>query len=289
MKNLTGKIYVIAVALVLTGCIKRDYDLSGCYGNVNLRFDWAQAVERDTPETLEVVILDEAGETEGIRSPRGGTTLELLFGDYRFIAWEPASNVVVDGMTASLVLNGGNFAEPAYFAAGYVDDYIDPYLESQTVTVPMVRQTRRLEIRIEFTGPGVEQIRSADAVFTGVTFSRNIEDAFRNSPTAILPSALTNGIVDYNFTDTGEGYYTDVKNLLGLDGEARQYLNLDVVFNDDFRKEINYDLSSAVEDFHTYEVDKTMIVTIVINVGANHNNVYISEWKKTTGIELEAN
>ncbi|MCD7711562.1 MAG: hypothetical protein LUJ25_02280 [Firmicutes bacterium] len=284
-------IWIVALLLSIHfSCIKEDRDLSDCepvvssddYRKIILEFDWSlvQSTNR-TDEIVEVIITDEEDHSTEMYVEREGSEIELKPNVYEFVGDESHENVVLQRCTVTVRTDAnGNYLEPAYFTGGSVEEEVNSTDSIQIITIPMRQQTRELIIRVIIYGELLPYISGLDAVISGISMSREINDGFPPVDDVIRPPAYITSTVDYSFTQTEPSLFTDRHTLLGIDGNASQVLTFTLYYNngnDD--RTIAIDVTSEMDGFHTEDIFEPWVLEFEIGMGPESFEASIENWR----------
>lgn len=288
------KLTCIALPLLLTSCIKADYDTENCWGQYTI-----------TPITPE-----ELGQGNHVELKNTNTT--LIFPDGNARQTEVGSDKVlqlykgrhtaipVKGTDDKVKINGKEvrvqtdansiISDVPDFVGGYRDLDIPTTTKDWSITnydVPTFVQSRQLILKVKFEGNNVPFINSFSGIISGITVSRDLNKAFANNATSDHP-ALESGLVKYALTDLdSEGYQTDTHRLLGVAGNGSQTLALTVNYNGGLQKAFTFDVTKSLDGFHTKDVMTPWVIKILIHLGADFQ-AEIVDWQEGPITNLEA-
>lgn len=277
MKIFTKLLFMSMLLACTVSCVHQSFDLEECTRNVRVEPQWINTQPVSENELVNV-LLDRrtpAGRIHLQCSPHG-TDVDLLPSAYDLIGWETAENVTVRERIVTVAsASRAMAAEPGVFSGGTAEDreiYSDR--GNQVLYVPMLQQTRELIIRIKFIGELSYVIEKVEAGITGVTLSRDIDDAFFISNEQYRFPALTSGEAYYLFgQEIGTGseiWYRGVRRFIGMDGDAVQMLQIRVTGVDGSVHTVFEDITGAMDSFQVSEdVSQPMVINLTVSIGVN--------------------
>jgi len=133
------------------------------------------------------------------------------------------------------------------------------------IHLPMRQQTRPLCIKVYFTGYGIPELQGLEAVLEGVTLERKIENAFAPGDGSTRPAAIRNGSAHFSF-DQIDGYWNDVRRLIGVDGQSAQKLTLTATFTGGHTQSITLDVTGDMFGYHTQDVDEPWCIVLTVDL-----------------------
>lgn len=285
VNKITHKLFILGlVALAGVSCVREQYDDGECAEEVRVRVipEWIGTESQTEQGTTNIQIYTSAGGNlvENLVTNQEGSDLEIVPGTYQFLGFENATNATVNKSTVSVALEpDGHAGQPTMFAAGSVTAEVLNQRVSQTIPVPMRAQVRELIIQLRYEGEGAPFVVSARGSVDGIALSRDINNGFPPVSGTERPAALTNGILDYTFTEGPDDWFTGSRNAIGIDGSVGQELTLSVTFSiDDYTATDTIDITGEMTGFHTEELPGPWYVILDINVGATFE-MSIIDWQ----------
>ncbi|MCD7978314.1 MAG: hypothetical protein LUG51_14610 [Tannerellaceae bacterium] len=282
MKRIRSIWIVMLLLSIHYSCIKEDRDLSDCYQKIIIEFDWSLVQQQQrVDEKVEVIITDEANHSSEMLIDREGAEVELMPDMYEFVGDETHENVILQRCTLTVRTGAdGNYLEPAYFTGGSVEKEINLTDVVQIVTIPMRQQTRDLIIRVIFHGELLPYISGLDAVISGITMSREINDGFPPVDNVTVPPAYITSTVDYSFVQTEANLFTDRHTLLGIDGNSSQILNFSLHYNNGNNdRSLSIDVTDDMEGFHTVNIYEPWVLEFELGMGPESFTATIENWR----------
>lgn len=286
--NLFFSTFLCFVALSLFGCEDQD---DGCgYGEFNLVYDWSSSKSISSNEYL--VITPDESASSTIQTDNVGKKLSLQNGGYRFFAYETVPTVTTDGTIFTIKVDeNSHIIAPNPFSAGVLSVKVFNTL-SKTFYLPMYYQTRELIIRVKYIGETKDDIVSADGLIDNVTLSRKIEEGFPPVDGIGRHEAISNAKARYDFTakiseDRDVALFVGNLHLLGIDGGESQLLSLFTHFADGDAS-LSFDITQALDLFHTDRVGEPFVIEITVKVAENFY-AEIVDWKSGSISIIEAN
>ncbi|MCD7968928.1 MAG: FimB/Mfa2 family fimbrial subunit [Alistipes sp.] len=287
MKHLIKILFTTIIGAAGFACVNQDPDLDDCEQSVMLLFDWIDpATPRDNTSALNVKITGDNADIS-TTAPVEGKELEIFPGEYRFTAWESATNVTIDGTVLTVASTDGVATEPQDFTAGTTTDRVINNDTYQEIHVPMYQQTRDLIIRLQFTGDGVSLIQSASGSVSGIALSRELTFGFPPVDGRIRPQAITHGSVAYTFTEGADSWWTGQRTLLGNAGDDDQIFTVTVGLDEDQSVTEQVDFTSEFNGFHTVNLGEPWVISIELQISASLD-LSIVDWYTGTESWLEA-
>lgn len=284
MKNI-HKIASIALLLLFASCIKSDYDTENCPGYYTITPIVPVELQKTNNEFLSNSNSSLLYPTAEWRKTEVGPSniLELLRGQYRAYSIRGESNQVVIEKGTVITVNSvnGEAGDPGSLVGGYFDFSVEGGLVDYEVInfdLPTYIQSRELILKVKIEGDNSEMVESISATIDGIALSRDLLNAFIEEGERDRYPSLSTGFVSYGMSDTeSDGYYTDTKRLLGLDGNAKQNLVLTIHYKDGFEQSFSYDVTTDLDGFHTQEVVTPWVISIVLRAGADFTAT-IEDW-----------
>ncbi len=284
---------VLSLFLLLFSCIKEhpDYDSPECNDGsqtgdgsdgkermIVVKFDWSLVGEPANTEKIDLLITDEdTDEVTEMYVTYSGTVIELDTHTFEFVGNEEHPNVILERCTVTVDKDAsGNYYEPQYFAAGSIEQTIDPDLDYQEVVIPMRRQTRPLVVRVVVNGEGVDYLDYITGEISGITMSRLVNDGFPPLDGLDSHPAFLTASVEYDLLAIGENIYNDTHNLLGVDSNSSQVLDLTIYFSDGYSQLFTIDVTDRMVGFHTVEVNEPWVLEFVINLGSTGESIEVT-------------
>ncbi|MCC8174023.1 MAG: hypothetical protein LIO65_06510 [Odoribacter sp.] len=143
----------------------------------------------------------------------------------------------------------------------------------------MRNQSRILEIRVIIRGEGANYLSSLDATISGITASRYINDAFPPVDGTERPPAIITTSVDYSLINNGENIYSDSKSLLGINGDASQMLDFNIIYQDGRESKETVDVTRGMDGFHTINYHEAWVLEFIIYAGPSEIGATIEDWR----------
>lgn len=287
--------FLFAIVLIFTSCIKEG--LRECEQILYLHLNWIETeptTEEGNPVTVDIMAIDEEGEYS-MQSSVDGTQIPIYSGKLLITGYETAENAHIDIREQTVYLDalddGTVVNEPGYFSAGSTEVEVMPGESiSETIDLPLYKQVRKLIIELKFEGEGASLINQVSGYVDGIALNREINYGF--SPvdkTITRPPANKAGKMSYAFARSSslaavdEVIYSDGKNLLGIDGNAKQLLTFTATFKKGETYMLIEDITELMNGFHTEGLDengsdKPWYVKISFSVDTDLN-ISIQDWE----------
>jgi len=263
---------IIFTSLFITSCIRDG--LEDCIRRIRIELDWIDTDPREDGEQLELIILSSNGEEIDTSVDEYGKYVDLATGKYTIVTWETTSNIQVSGRTLSVATNAdGSALEPTLFSGGAAEAEVTLSNDNLVIPVPLHQQVRPLVIKVEFLGDTFELVEGMKGTLHGITLSRDINNGFPPVDGRNRPPALTNGIMNYTFTQENlrqdEEWFSASRNLIGVDGDAAQTLDLNIQLATGDNAELSLDVTGELIEFHTEKIHEPWYIIITIDLGIN--------------------
>lgn len=281
------KIAGITLLLLLVSCIKSDYDTENCPGLYTITPLVPVELQQSTNEFLSEAATSVKYPTDAqwrITEVGPDNTLELLKGQYRAYSVKGATDQVTihSGSTVSVSSENGAAGEPGNFVAGAIDFNVEGGLVDWGIInydLPTYIQTRLLTLKVKIEGDNSSLVESVSATVDGIALSRELRDAFIEDGERNRYPSLSTGYAAYAMdVKENDGFYTDSRRLLGLDGNAKQNLALTIHYEGGFKKSFLYDITGDLDGFHTRKVIEPWFIHIVLRAGADFTAT-IEDWQ----------
>jgi len=263
---------LILVSLLVTSCIRDG--LEDCIRRIRIELKWIDTDPREDSEQLELIILSPTGEEIDTSTDQYGKYIDLATGKYSIITWEPTQNIQVKGRTISVnTAADGTALEPTLFSGGATETEVTLSDEDLVIPVPLHEQVRPLIIKVDFVGDVFELVEGMEGTLHGITLSRDINNGFPPVDGRNRPPALTNGIINYNFTKENlrqdDEWFSAGRNLIGVDGDAAQTLDLRIQLATGDYADISLDVTSQLIEYHTEKIHEPWYIIITLKLGIN--------------------
>jgi hypothetical protein len=284
IKNIC-KIVGAALLLLFASCIKSDYDSENCPGLYTITPIVPVELQQKNNEFLENTNTSVMYPGGDWRKTEVGpeNILELTKGQYRAVSLKGESEQVglQGGVFVSVSSADGAAGEPGDFVGGYIDFGVDGGLVDWGIInhdLQTYIQTRLLTLKVKIEGDNSALVEKVTATVDGITLSRELHNAFIEGGGRDHYPALSNGYAAYALDEVDkDGFYTDSRRLLGLDGNAGQDLVLTIHYKDGFQKDFNYEITADLAGFHTRDVVTPWVIRIVLRAGADFT-AEIEDW-----------
>lgn len=275
----------IVLILLFTSCIKEDYNTDNCPGQYTITPISPKELNSGKNIELKDALTTLIDPSKSLRIVEVGSDrpLDLMKGLYTAIPVKGTNEKVkVEGKTVSVTVGtDGGADDPSDFVGGYLDINIPTSVPDWGIVnydVPTMIQTRLLILKIKLTGLNAQLVESVNAVVNGITISRDLNNAFLDNGATDRFPALKSGYVNYalNTFDT-DGYHTDSRRLLGLDGNSSQIMTVNIKYKGGVQKVYTFDVTNDLNGFHTKDVVQPWIIQMKLRLGADFQ-ANIEEW-----------
>lgn len=279
MKNYL-KLICILFSVVMSSCIKDGYDYDNCPGEYNVTTVWpGNNGEYDGyDENTTLTIITPSGQVITIAP---GSSLGLEEGKHQVngILGNDDDKVEINGSTVTVKPEtDGTAGDPGDFMGGSTNIEVTPDGDT-SFKVPMMHQSRPLVIKVKFIGYGAEALTGVSGMVEGIALSRHINHGFVPVDGQPRHAALKTGNVSYSAMSINEdGFYTDNKRLLGIDGDSEQHLTLTARMADGTVLTLPFDITSDMHEFHITDVTEAWVIEIVLQLDIDFKAT-IEDWK----------
>ena len=279
------KIACIVLTLLLSSCIKEDYNTNNCPGQYTItpispkELNSGRSVELKNSLTT---LIDPSKDSR-IVEVGSNRPLDLMKGLYTAIPVKGTDkNVEIEGKTVSVTAEStGEANNPSDFVGGYLDIDVPKTVPDWGIVnydVPTMIQTRLLVLRVKREGLNAQLVESLNGVINGIAISRDLDNAFLDNGTTNRFPALKSGYVNYTLGLSGtDGYYTGSRRLLGLVGVASQILTLNITYKGNVQKVYTFNITNDLNGFHTKDVVQPWIIQMKLRLGADFQ-ANIEDW-----------
>lgn len=286
MTKIICKIASVSLLLLFASCIKSDYDTENCPGLYTITPLVPVELQQKPKEFLSntnTSVMYSGGEW---RKTNVGpdNILELNKGQYRAFSLKGENDQVgiEMGTVVSVSSSDGAAGDPSDFVGGYIDFTVEGGLVDWGVInydLQTYIQTRLLTLKVKIEGDNAALVESVTASVDGVTLSRDLHNAFIEGGERDKYPVMSSGYAAYDLDEKdGDGYYTDSRRLLGLDGNRSQDLVVTIHYKGGVQKDFNLDITSQLNGFHTKEVVTPWVIRITLRAGADFTAT-IEDWE----------
>jgi len=282
----------LCLLLFVCSCVKDKYDWDECHPKIFIQFDWSTVTKPDSDENIHVLITSADRDTMRMQIGPDGQEVRIEPKEYEFTGNTSTDSVMVDGRRVTVRQDAsGNYYQPDYFAGGSVTQEIIFTDDDQVVTIPMRRQMRPLIIRVILMGQALQNLTHIESEISGIAMSRDINNGFAPIDNEPFHNAYITASVSYDLTlqedETNRVVYSDMKNLLGLDGSAGQTLLLTPYFASGNFNPIEIPVTARMTGFHTENVDEPWVLEFTLNL-IGELEASIDNWQSGPSSELVA-
>jgi len=258
---------------------------------MRIELQWVNTRPLSDTEEVSISIDPTMGEVMTVISNPFRKDVDLLADHYNIIGKEfvDSVNFDIEKGTLSIPTGSDGFAySPKPFSAGETTADVVYKEDTLIIPLPMYRQTRPLVIEVKLVDkrtpiinefPPVEMM---SGVLKGITTERDIDNCFPPHDNREPWPALKNGSIGYDFTLLSdsivqERWYSDTKNLIGVDNGTSQVLDLELKFQGSDIMDFTFDVTDLVTEFQTKEVTKPWYILITLALDSSLN-VDIEDW-----------